>query len=88
MKTYDYSIEGLNLQIDVENKTMWESRTTAYIMRSIRAQTGMSVTEFCNWLGIPTRTMQQWEKGDRVMPEYVMRLIAYKVAMEKQLGKL
>ena len=34
------------------------------------------------------RTMQEWELGRRAMPEYVLRLIAYKVQMEKERGNL
>ena len=88
MKTIDYQIEGLDLRIEIENKASWDAKTTTYLMKAIRNTTGMSVTEFCNWLGIPPRTMQQWEKGDRVMPEYVLRLIAYKVCMEKKSGNI
>ena len=88
MNTVDYQIEGLNLHIETESKASWDNNSTAYLIKSIRNVTGMSVTEFCNWLGIPTRTMQQWEKGDRVMPEYVLRLIAYKVAIEKSTGRI
>ena len=88
MNTVDYQIEGLNLHIETESKASWDNNSTAYLIKSIRNVTGMSVTEFCNWLGIPTRTMQQWEKGDRVMPDYVLRLIAYKVAIEKSTGRI
>jgi len=88
MNTFDYQIEGLNLHIEVESKSSWTNNSSAYLIRSIRSVTGMSVTEFCNWLGIPPRTMQQWEKGDRVMPDYVLRLIAYKVAIEKSTGRI
>ena len=88
MNTVDYQIEGLNLHIETESKASWDNNSTAYLIKSIRNVTGMSVTEFCNWLGIPPRTMQQWEKGDRVMPDYVLRLIAYKVAIEKSTGRI
>ena len=88
MNTVDYQIEGLNLHIETESKASWDNNSTAYLIKSIRNVTGMSVTDFCNWLGIPTRTMQQWEKGDRVMPDYVLRLIAYKVAIEKSTGRI
>ena len=45
----------------------------------IREKSGMSRTDFSVWLGVPYRTMQEWELGRRAMPEYVLRLIAYKV---------
>ena len=47
----------------------------------------MNRKDFSEWLGIPYRTMQEWELGRRMMPEYVLRLIAYKVANEKQKGR-
>ncbi len=40
------------------------------------------------WLGVPYRTMQEWELGRRAMPEYVLRLIAYKVMNELREGGL
>ena len=46
----------------------------------------MNRKDFSDWLGIPYRTMQEWELGRRVMPEYVLRLIAYKVLNEKRKG--
>ena len=30
--------------------------------------------------------MQQWELGDRKMPEYLLRLMAYKIRIEKARG--
>lgn len=41
-----------------------------------------------NWLGIPYMTMQEWELERRGMPEYVLRLIAYKVRMEKMIDDI
>ena len=49
----------------------------------IRKSTGMNRREFAEYFGIPYRTMQDWELGNRQMPEYLLRLIAYKVEMEK-----
>ncbi|XVH02432.1 helix-turn-helix domain-containing protein [Eubacteriales bacterium KG126] len=54
----------------------------AYAFKMIRAQSGMNRKDFSAWLGIPYRTMQEWELGRRAMLEYVLRLIAYKVQME------
>ena len=63
-------------------------RKMAYAFKMIRAQSGMNRKDFSAWLGIPYRTMQEWELGRRAMPEYVLRLIAYKVQMEKERGNL
>ncbi len=49
----------------------------------IRKETGMNRREFAEYFGIPYRTIQDWELGNRQMPEYLLRLIAYKVRMEK-----
>ena len=52
----------------------------------LRKSTGMSRTEFAQYFEIPYRTMQDWELGNRQMPEYWLRLMAYKVRMEKMQG--
>lgn len=52
----------------------------------LRISTGMNRREFADYFGIPYRTMQQWELGDRKMPEYLLRLMAYKIRIEKARG--
>lgn len=49
----------------------------------LREQTGMNRKEFAAYFDIPYRTMTDWERGERQMPEYLLRLLAYKVEMEK-----
>ncbi len=88
MKTVDYSIEGMNLKIEMDMNLDSEKRITAYYIEAIRNQTGMTRPQFSDWLGVPLRTLQAWEKGTREMPEYVLRLIAYKVRMEKEAGRI
>ena len=48
---------------------------------AVRNMTGMNRKEFAEWLAIPYRTMQDWELGTSQVPEYVLRLVAYKVLM-------
>ncbi len=48
----------------------------------LRESTGMSRNEFSDYLGIPYRTMQDWERDVRTMPAYVFSLIEYKVRAE------
>ncbi len=88
MKTVDYSIEGLNLKVEIDTNLDSEQRMTAYYIEAIRNETGMTRPQFSEWLGMPLRTLQAWEKGTREMPEYVLRLIAYKVRMEKEAGRI
>lgn len=49
----------------------------------LRKSTGMNRKEFCEYFGIPYRTVTEWERGTRTMPDYVLRLMAYKIKMEK-----
>ena len=88
MKTVDYSIEGMNLKVEIDTNLDSEKRMTAYYIEAIRNETGMTRPQFSEWLGMPLRTLQAWEKGTREMPEYVLRLIAYKVRMEKEAGRI
>ena len=55
---------------------------------AIRKQTNMNRKEFAEWLGIPYRTMQDWERGVSEVPDYVLNLIAYKVENEKAKGNI
>ena len=52
-------------------------------MIKLRNSTGMSRKEFCAYFEIPYRTLQDWELGNRKMPDYLLRLMAYKLEMEK-----
>jgi DNA-binding transcriptional regulator YiaG len=54
----------------------------------VRNEAGMNRKDFAEWLGIPYRTMQDWERGISQVPEYVLRLVAYKVMWEKERGNL
>lgn len=48
----------------------------------LRKGTGMNKKQFSEYFGIPYRTYQEWELGNRRVPEYLMRLMAYKIKME------
>lgn len=41
----------------------------------------MNRKEFCEYFEIPYRTVTEWERGTRKMPDYVLRLLAYKIKM-------
>ena len=51
-------------------------------IKKLRENTGMNRKEFCEYFGIPYRTVTEWERGTRKMPDYVLRLLAYKIEME------
>ena len=48
----------------------------------LRKETGMKRSDFARYFGIPYRTLQDWELGNRKIPEYLLRLMEYKVRME------
>ena len=49
----------------------------------LRESTGMNKKQFAGYFGIPYRTFQDWELGNLRVPEYLFRLMEYKVRMEK-----
>ena len=51
-------------------------------MRELRESTGMNRKEFCQFFGIPYRTVTDWELDNRHAPEYVLRLLEYYVRHE------
>lgn len=61
------------------NKRLTEQTHPLTPIEELRAKTGMTQTEFGKWLGIPMRTIQNWENGQRSAPEYVVELIAFRV---------
>ena len=52
-------------------------------LKKMREELGMNRTEFSQYIGIPLRTLEEWEAGRRQMPEYVLRLLTYYTKMEK-----
>ena len=52
-------------------------------LRKLRESTGMNRKEFCEYFEIPYMTETDWELGNRRVPQYLLRLIAYKIQMEK-----
>ena len=51
----------------------------------LRKKTGMSRKEFADYFEIPYRTVQEWELGNRKMPQYLFRLMEYKIRIEKRI---
>ncbi len=56
-------------------------------IKEMRKGTGMSQVKFAEYFGIPRRTVEDWERGLNKPPGYVVRLIAYKLAMEGLIRK-
>lgn len=44
-------------------------------IKELRKKIGLSQTKFGELFGIPMRTIQDWERGYRTPPEYVINMI-------------
>jgi len=51
----------------------------------LKEQSGMNWKEFSMYFEIPYRTVQDWERGNRKMPDYLLRLMEYKLRIEKMI---
>ena len=51
-------------------------------IKELRNITGMTQTQFGQYLNIPMRSIQNWESGARKCPDYVAALIEFRVKAE------
>lgn len=51
-------------------------------IKDLRIASRMTQHEFADFLGIPFRTIQNWEGGQRTPADYIIRLIKYKLEKE------
>lgn len=56
-------------------------------IRRLREQTGMTRKDFSIHIGIPLRTIEDWEAGRRRPPEYIPRLIEFQLKYEELIEK-
>lgn len=54
-------------------------------LKSVREDMKLNRKEFSEYMGIPLRTLEEWEAGRRKMPDYLLRLIAYYAKIERML---
>lgn len=50
--------------------------------KEIREASGMSRKQFGEYFGIPYRSLQDWELENRKCPDYLLKLIEYKLEKE------
>lgn len=50
-------------------------KSEAEVIQSMRKETGMSQKKFSDYFGIPVATLQDWEHGRRVPPDYIPRMM-------------
>ena len=51
-------------------------------IKELRTKTGLSQSKFAALVGIPVKTIQNWEINKRTPPDYVISLIEYKLKKE------
>ena len=61
---------------------------SAKIIKDLRESIKLSRKEFSEHIGIPVRTLEDWEAGRRTPPEYIPRLISYQLKYEELLRKV
>ena len=54
------------------------------LLIELRESMNMNRKAFCEYFGIPYRTVQDWELGNREMPDYLLRLMIYKAKMDNK----
>lgn len=54
-------------------------------IKELRDSVGLTRKEFSEHIGIPVRTLEDWEAGRRTPPEYIPRLIEYQLKYERLL---
>lgn len=59
---------------------------TMKTIKSERIRLGLTQTQLAELLGVPFRTIQNWETGQRKCPDYVERLIIEKLSQIKKEG--
>ena len=50
-------------------------------------ESNMNIKQFAEYFEIPYRTIQNWKLGLRECPEYILKLMQYKLNNEKTKGK-
>ena len=56
-------------------------------VKKLREEMGLNRKQFSEYFGIPYRTVQDWEADKRELPEYLLRLMVYKVKTENLINK-
>lgn len=54
-------------------------------IKELRTLAGMSQQKFSEYLNIPKRTIEDWERDLHLPPTYVVELIEYKLRNEKMI---
>lgn len=64
------------------------SQTFAEELRAIRTGAGWSRPKMVERVGVPLRTIEDWESDKRTPPEYVQRLVLDRLLLEIEKDKI
>lgn len=70
-----------------ENAMRGDCMGSAEKIKELREKTGLNRKEFAEHIGIPLRTVEDWEAGRRTPPDYIPRLIEYQLKYEELVKK-
>ena len=82
MITYNHEMRGRGGGDKMENNGNHSTSNQVEILKDLRKITGLNQRMMAESLGIPLRTWEDWESGRRKMPDYLLRLINYKVRLQ------
>ena len=58
------------------------------ILNAAKEQEGMTQKEFAKYFGIPLRTVEGWFTEKREIPDYLLRLMLYRLEIEHKVSNL
>ena len=79
---YDKSRDNWVFASLYDNKGSFVPMEEMNEIKQLRKGSGMTQKAFSEFFGIPVRTLQDWEAGVRTPPNYVVRLLPYKLKAE------
>lgn len=54
--------------------------------KDLRQASGLTQAQFSERFEIPKRTIEEWDRGTRTPPEYLLKLIEFKIRHENKTG--
>lgn len=60
-----------------------EEKSDNEVFKIILKNSGMSMNAFSQYFNIPYRTVQDWNADKRVIKRYILKLIIYKLSVDK-----
>ena len=79
-----YSQHSLEMIRDAYYNRSMDTKTQ---LIELKESTGLNWRKFAAYFDIPYRTMQDWYLGNRRMPDYLLRLMYYKLETERIISK-